>query len=446
MGFMKTPNLHSQRAASRSHLFTSPPSRVPASSFGRLHNSPPPFPISSLRPTMTLLEVIAKAAAANQQPITSEFPFAFDPERILNSLTPEPLNPDNRFSLVEPLNGFRISDSNSEVAKVNKSLFKKLKPFLNAKTSSGSRSSAELTELLVSSLKEIGRSLRIPIKKAEIRSLVEAAGAFLSQDVIERLIDSCVSLENWEVLETLISNKLVKGIQSQLLSKLMEKNCSNLVCLCVKSFSDDLNWSDLLAVLKYLLSPSKEAHANMATVRKSWEDEALLAVKLAGSKDLTKKKQSKAKEAAILLMVAYDGFSAPELCLHYLLSSTKAADDIVFSGAISKLSLDEILGLIKYLGKWLGKYERFPEAIPCLEAQTVLDLSMCHWVPSVETVAEALGVVLDEWFSSLVLHVKFHQELKSVERVLSSLVMEGRLCASVACLIDISKSQADLAS
>ena len=105
------------------------------------------------------------------------------------------------------------------------------------------------------------------------------------------------------------------------------------------------------------------------------------------------------------------------------------------SSSLGKLSGKE-MNLIRYLGNWLEKYERFPQAIPCPKASSALGLKACDWVPKLEDVVKCLGFVLDENFSSLMLHPEFHEELKSIEGVVSSLAFEARFCSLMANVIE----------
>ncbi|KAJ4973381.1 hypothetical protein NE237_006555 [Protea cynaroides] len=187
--------------------------------------------------------------------------------------------------------------------------------------------------------------------------------------------------------------------------------------------------------LKKNLNKAKEAYSSMAKVRKEWESQALLAIDKVASEILTGKKSSLAKQASILLMIAHDGFSASELCLHYLFASSNL-DELTLSSSISKLDGSEMLSLIRYMGKWLRKYERFPQAGHCPTAASVLGLKACDWVPSLESIVKYLGLVLDEHFSSLVLYSEFHEELRSMEVVMKSLGLEARLCCSLANVIE----------
>ncbi|KAE8697644.1 putative 1-pyrroline-5-carboxylate dehydrogenase [Hibiscus syriacus] len=258
-------------------------------------------------------------------------------------------------------------------------------------------------------------------------------------DVLSLVLEACISLEIWELLEVLIVNGLIDhSCYSNLIINISAKKRSDLLCLCVKQ-ARNLGSVELLSILKYFLCPPKDGYASMVNVRKEWESQALLAIE----KARLGKKSQLAKEAAILLMVAHDGFSDAELCLHYLLASNNV-DEVILSSSLSRLVGKELMNLIRYLGKWLKKYERFPQAIPYPKASSVLGLKICDWVPKLEDVAKCLGFVVDENFSSLMLHPEFHEELKSIEGVVSSLAFEAKFCCSMTNVIE--KLRGDLQS
>lgn len=113
----------------------------------------------------------------------------------------------------------------------------------------------------------------------------------------------------------------------------------------------------------------------------------------------------------MLLMMGHDGFTSPEVCLHYLFASRNIEDSLVLAAAVSELDGGEVASLLRYLAKWVGKYRRFPEAQACPEAKGMLGLEQCESVPSLVAVARAMGLVLDQHFSHLVLNAEMRQEL-----------------------------------
>ncbi|KAL0695116.1 hypothetical protein Bca4012_062296 [Brassica carinata] len=53
----------------------------------------------------------------------------------------------------------------------------------------------------------------------------------------------------------------------------------------------------------------------------------------------------------------------------------------MFASAVSKLNFNEMRRFIRYLSKWMKKYERFPQAGQCPKAASMLGLKLCDWVP-----------------------------------------------------------------
>uniref|UniRef100_A0A7C8ZEI5 Uncharacterized protein n=1 Tax=Opuntia streptacantha TaxID=393608 RepID=A0A7C8ZEI5_OPUST len=400
---------------------------------------------------MTLLEQIIKAST-NPEAISEplEYPEIIDADPLIQNLKPASENPDP-FSLVQPLDGFQISDPDSNFANSGAQFYANLKSMLKD-PKSFSNDSEPFIDMLNSFLEEIVKKkfgeLGLGLTSADCGAyycdkLLEKYGFLVGRDVMGLLIEGFVLLEQWQLLETLIVNKLVDyGLYSELLYNLVVKRRSDLICLCLRHFSD-VKALDLFRVLKYFLSPSKDAWLSMKKVREEWESQALLAIKKATDASLTGKTLELAKHASILLMMAYDGFTLSELCLHFLVSCN--VEEVVFSSAVSKLNAEDMMALIRYLGKWLRKYERFPQAVPCPTAEAALGLKMCRWVPKLEDVVQCLGLVVDEHFSSLALHSEFHREVKEIEGIVGSLVSEGRLCCSVANVIEVLKPEAGVA-
>ncbi|BFG32724.1 hypothetical protein CerSpe_189980 [Prunus speciosa] len=396
----------------------------------------------SLFSVMSLLEVIAKASAKSQtQHAPSDYPIVLDPDSIFAKLTPK-LDDPNPMSVAIPMSGWQISQTDSEIIELGKKFFTKLKKKLKNRNNFAK---AEFLATLNPFLESIREKVRMSIgvdssNDGYTQILMKKVGSFMGKDVAGLVLDACVGLEIWELVGSLIANGLLpNSCYQNLVPKVVAKRRSDLLCLCVKHASD-LGSSELLLILKYFLDPPKDGYTSIVDVRKEWESQALSAAEKATDKILSGKKLSIAKEAAVLLMVAYDGFSSAELCLHYLLAS-KNLDEVMLSAAISKLSGREMKSLLRYLGKWLKKYERFPQVGPCHKASTALGLKACDWVPKLEDVAKCVGVLLDENYSALVLHPEFHDELRSINEVVASLTLEARFCCSVASAADTLKAE-----
>ncbi|KAK4394425.1 hypothetical protein Sango_1596800 [Sesamum angolense] len=311
---------------------------------------------------MSLLEVITKAASAiatlpDQE---SDYPIVLNPEPILLKLKPEADIPPAENS-VKKVTGWEITQTDHELIELGQNFFKKLKRKLKTRTRS---------------------------KKGYACKLVEKLGVLMDRNVSGLVLESCIVLEIWDVLEILIVNGLVgHSLTSNLVSKLIEKRESDLIVLCVKHLLD-LQTYDIMCILKYFLMVPGDGYKSLASVREHWQSQASLAIEKASAKGVNGKEKSWAKEAALLVMLAHDGFSVSELCLHYLLTSQNL------------------------------------EVGPCPKASSALGLKVCDWIPTLEVVVKCLSVVMDEHFSSLVLHSEFH-ELRLLEEVVSSLATEA---------------------
>ncbi|KAL6583942.1 hypothetical protein OROMI_003231 [Orobanche minor] len=386
---------------------------------------------------MSLLELITKASAALPTLFDQEidYPIVLNPDPIFPKLKPVSgdLKSDNH---VRKVTGWEISQIDHELIELGQKFFKKLRRKLK---DSNSFLQVEFLDMLTSYLENFGQKVGVSLylNKAEegyACKVVEKLGILMARDVKGLILDGCIVLGVWDVLEVLIINGLVDyAFASNLVEKLIEKRKSDLIVLCLKHLPD-LQAYDLMCILKYFLLLPGDGYKSLVSVRKYWESQALLAIDRASEKGVNVKEKSLAKEAALLVMLAHDGFSVSELCLHYFLASPNL-DEVIFSACVSKLNSEEIKTLVQYLGKWLKKYERFPQVGPCPKASSALGLKVCDWVPSLETVGKCLGVVVDEHFSSLVLNSEFH-ELRSLEGVVSSLAAEARLCGALANLTE----------
>ncbi|XP_057420644.1 uncharacterized protein LOC130714725 [Lotus japonicus] len=381
---------------------------------------------------MTLLDVIKDASVNSKSlDLPSDYPIVLNPDSIIPNLKSE-LKDKSSSSLIKPLTGWQVSQTDAEIIEISKKFFTQLK---NPKDLKKGEFTGSLNSYLENIRDKVGVSVENDSSSSGyIRILIDKLGSFIGKDVAGLVLDGCVSLEIWEVVEALIVNGLIEhSCYSKLVASLVELKRSDLLCLCIKH-AFDLGSSEILNILRYFLSPSKDAYNTMVTVKKDWENQALLAIEKAGDSNLKRKNLLLAKEASILLMISYDGFSAAELCLHYLISSSNVKDVIYL--LFSKLNGKELINLIRYLGKWLKKYERFPQAVPCPKASSVLGLKACEWVPKLEDVIKCLGLVLDENFSALVLHPQFHEELRHIAGMVSCLTAEAKFCYLMADVVD----------
>uniref|UniRef100_A0A6N2LGS8 Uncharacterized protein n=1 Tax=Salix viminalis TaxID=40686 RepID=A0A6N2LGS8_SALVM len=391
---------------------------------------------------MSLLQVITKASADSDHVVSqSEYPIILNTDDIFPNLKPALENLDAT-SLAIPVSDWQLSQSDSQLIDSGKKFYTKLKRKLKDHSNFNKDG---FFEIFIPFLEKIGNKAGIAVginssDAAYNRVLIEKVGFLMGRDVAGLVMKASTSLEIWDCGETLIVNGVVDhSSYSDLVVSLVMKKRSDLLSLTIQHASD-FGLSELLSILKYFLCPSKEAYSYMVNVRKEWESQAMLAIEMASDKNLSEKKSQIAKDASILLMLAHDGFLTSELCLHYLLASP-IIDEAIFSSSISKLNGKEMLSLIRYLGKWIRKYEMFPQAVPCPKASSVLGLKACDWVPKLEDIVRCVGLMLDENFSSLVLHPGFHEELKFIGEFVAPLATEAKLSCTVANVIENLRTQ-----
>ncbi|MCL7043534.1 hypothetical protein MKW94_007815 [Papaver nudicaule] len=304
---------------------------------------------------MSLLEIITRDAAAAADSVdveSSKYPIILNANSILTDLKlPENNDGTDDTKLIKRVQGWKISETDTEIIdsgnKFIKNLNKKLK---NPK----SFDSNEFLGFLISFLKKICEKVGLVNNQSDNDSittssclLLEKCASYIGKDASSLILETSIRLEIWEVLKILIEKRVVC---KDLIENLVKKRRSDLLCLCIKHAAD-IQSSDLVSLFKYFLTPPKGLRDAMMNVRKDWEKQANLAIDKIGEQQNHIKVL--AKQAAILLMIAHDGFTSSELY------------QLTFSYCLSRLSGTEMLSLIKYLGKWLKKYEKFPQAAPC---------------------------------------------------------------------------------
>ncbi|RZR98750.1 hypothetical protein BHM03_00028215 [Ensete ventricosum] len=399
---------------------------------------------------MTLLEVITRAVAAAEAdddggnpPPPSKYPIVLNTDEIFSQLKPDAEAPGG--VSLKHVSGWKISETDAAIIELSSRLVEKLRSKLRRPKSFGKGDFFGILNLFLrKNAEKIGLSIGSDAGHASgiefARAGIEKLGFLIGREVAGLIADCCVVLEVWELLETLLLEGLVGHLNStNLTEKLVEKNQTQLLCLLVKHVSD-LPSAELLTVLKHFLSPTDDSYDGMVAVKKQWESQAILAIEKATQMGLPKKASKLAREASILLMMAYDGFSPSQVCLHYVFGSSNA-EGLVLSSVISRLDGQEVLDLIRYFVKWLEKYHRFPEACPCPSAGSMLGLRTCESVPSFESIIKALGLVLDEHFSYLVFNSEFHDEMRAAEDIVSSLVLEANLSCPLENIIKYLQSE-----
>lgn len=374
---------------------------------------------------MSMLELITKASATpNQLTSDSQYPIVLNPDPILLNLKPK-----SNDSFVNRVEGWKISELDAQVIELGQKFYKNLKIKLkNPKSFSKAEFVTMLNLYLEKSRESAGISIAVePKDEGYNKAFIQKLGFLMGEAVLGLVIEACFVFEIWEMLETLIVSGLVNGSRfKDLVGNLIEKRKADLVCLCVK-YVLDLQVSDVLSVLRFFLCPPKDGYNSMVNVRKEWERQAVSAIEMALDKSVGEKKLNLAKDAAVLLMMAHDEFTTSELCLHYLLASSNV-DDVILSACIGKLNGSKIMSFVRYLKKWLVKYQKFPQAyLSGKSSQKAVES-----VPSLENVTKCFGLVIDEHFSSLVMHPEFCEEVKSIDLVVNSLASEARICCTLA--------------
>ncbi|KAK4750741.1 hypothetical protein SAY87_004223 [Trapa incisa] len=385
---------------------------------------------------MTLLETIVKVSS-NQGPddLSSEFPTVLNPDfSLLKAKNESP----NLASLVSPITGWQLS-------KADRVVFGHAKDFCNGLSRKLKNTNKFNKEAFVESLRaflekvRVSAGISIAVDKndpAYTCVMMENLGFLMGKKLTGLVLEACLAFELWQLLSSMItvSGIIDSSFYPNLVLNLVSKRRSDLIVLCIKQ-APDLKSTELFCILKYFLCPPGDSLETMVSVRCELEEQGKLSIKHVKDTKLNGEKLQLARDAAVLLMLALDGFSDPELCLHYLLASPNI-DEAILSFSISKLNGQELTSMITYLGKWLRKYERFPQAIPCPRAASLFGLSACNWVPKLEDVIKHASLLLDENFSSLVLHTEFHEELRSMAYAVSSLTAEARLCALTANVVE----------
>ncbi|CAO2204933.1 unnamed protein product [Urochloa humidicola] len=281
-----------------------------------------------------------------------------------------------------------------------------------------------LRTLLASFLATLSQSLSLPPPPPALPAAIRALAPYFPPAIASLVASRAADLGEHDVLLALAESRLLPHPPPGLVSSLSDVDRADLVCAVLRQAAD-LRSSEILAALRFFLSPASEkAYDATMVVKGRWKDAAVLAVNICQEKGAGKKVDAAARQAAMLLMMGHDGFSSPEVCLHYLFASGNV-DSVVLGAAVAELDGGEVVRLMRYLNKWIGKYRRFPEAQAFPEAVGMLGLEQCDSVPSFGAVARALGVVLDNHFSHLVLNADVREELLAAEGMVRELAAEA---------------------
>ncbi|KAK1259405.1 hypothetical protein QJS04_geneDACA021397 [Acorus gramineus] len=382
---------------------------------------------------MSLLEIITRATLDTNRAAISFSPI-LNADDILPSLKPRNEVTAAANPPIRRVEGWAISETDAKLIESSDAFLKKLiRKLRNPK----SLDRDEFLRLLTKHLGKLSTQIGVSVEPAPssedvdfARAAVEKLGLVIGRDVAGPVSEACALLGIWDLLETLILQKLVVGgpSSSSLVERLIEKGRSDLLCLCIKHVTN-IRSADLVSIMKHFLSLPSADHS-MVSVKKEWEKQTFLAIKKATKEG---KPSKAAANAAVLLMMAHDGFSPSETCLHFVFSSPDI-DGLVLSSAVSMLSGVEVSRLVKYFVKWLKKYERFPFVIGL--GKPVSGLEDVVYVPSLGAVVKGLGLVFDEHFSYFVMNSGFHEEMREINVVVRALAREAKLCSPLGVLIE----------
>nr|CDM80169.1 unnamed protein product [Triticum aestivum] len=295
--------------------------------------------------------------------------------------------------------------------------------FLAVSLSADTLTAPRFRALLGSFLTTLSRSLALPAPPAKLLPAVRAAAPYIPATLVPVVASSAARLAEYDVLLALAETRALPHPPQGLVAALDAAARPDILCAVIRQAAD-LRSAELLAALRCFLCPATDrAYDAMVAVKTRWKEAALAVANMAVDEPRTGAQVT--RRAAILLMMGHDGFTSPEVCLHYLFASRNVEDSLVLAAAVSELDGEEVASLLRYLAKWVGKYSRFPEAQPCPEAVEIHKLEQCDSVPSLVAVARAMGLVLDQHFSHLVLNPELRQDLLAAGVMAKELAAEA---------------------
>ena len=153
-----------------------------------------------------------------------DYPIVLNPNGILPNLKLPEVKDESSSSLVEPLIGWPISQTDAEIIDINKKFLTQLKAKLK---NSNNLDKGEFISSLNSYLENIEGKLGIVIgvdssRSGYTRILIDKLGVFIGKDVASLVLDENVSLEIWEMVRALIVNSIIEhSCYSNLVTKLV---------------------------------------------------------------------------------------------------------------------------------------------------------------------------------------------------------------------------------
>lgn len=194
----------------------------------------------------------------------------------------------------------------------------------------------------------------------------------LGQDVVLLIAQRSLSLNYWGLVQVLAECRLITGhVCEELIHQMVQSGAADLMCFFVRHV-EDMEPSYLLRMLRLILTGTGVSFEPVLT---EWNRAANAAIAVAAKRhdhvnsgrilhangnmgrQLRKsRKEAVAVRSALALAMAVDGFAAYELCLHDFLAAD--IDRAVVVYLVERLNLGEVLLVLRYLNKWVDKYNR----------------------------------------------------------------------------------------
>eukprot|EP01018_Ginkgo_biloba_P014656 Gb_10790 [translate_table: standard] len=411
---------------------------------------------------MALIDVVRKATVDNKGlDFSTKCSITLNANLIVRSLIPigrqidettrgEPEEAGGA-ALIRRVSGWKITDTDDLLIQEETQLVRDLKNRLKTPKEFTPEGFLALLKPFLHKLQDQVGVSHGDLESTDEASVLNSLGPYLGRDLVNIITHCCVTLAFWKPLESLIPHGLLSWNScGDLMQKLAESRRGDILCLCVKHMHD-IRPSDLLLIIRYFLDTPFDR--SISVIKQEWKNEALLAIDIASKmrlRHLSKKSCQQpdvknqlwvSKLTSILLAMAVDGFSTTEMCLHYVVSSSP--DEIVLSSVICRLDTVEVLKLLQYLGKWLRKYTGYYVTGPSPSSVTP-GIKACKWVPSLGLILQWVSLVLDEHHSTLVLCSEFHDEIKSLEKLVKSFKDSVSVSCSLASVVELLKSDACL--
>ncbi|EFJ38221.1 hypothetical protein SELMODRAFT_403132 [Selaginella moellendorffii] len=268
------------------------------------------------------------------------------------------------------------------------------------------------------------------VQDQELRNLLKQKSRGISRRLVSTVLRWSVSVGFWDPVATLLECGLVSSNENpEIIDRIVEDGNVPLVLLCVLSVRD-IRPSQWLEILKLFLANSKKFAKFFQLQRQVWhelvsnhiQDAVRLRGEISADGNQTEEFLARKREelalnvaACVNLAVAFDRFTASELCLHIFLSADH--DEAVLTAIVSEeLDTSQVSILLRYLNKWLEVFSS--KMIHARE----MDQSL---VPSLQTIIRWISTILEIRYASLVIARDLSKDLGETAGLVSSLLAVG---------------------